>query len=283
MKTFKIILLLAGFSLFLLLLGDLLAGHAGVILAFFLMLLMNINAYWYSDKSALRLYRAPKWQNVSSQFDAALTALSEKAGMSAPKLYVIESDASNMLTVGNRNSANASIVITTGLTRLLNTEELTAVFAHGLSLIRSKSAFENAVIASVASGICGLANWNVWKSFFVEPTASDEVKVNPVIMKIVAPLSAFLVRMVVTPDRVFAADRVAVELCGNPNAFLSALEKIKSSAPSLFLRAETHPATAHLCFVNPLCDEKLRTWFNTFPGVVERIKNLAVMEATATA
>jgi heat shock protein HtpX len=40
------------------LIGDLLGGHQGMIFAFILALAMNFFSYWYSDKIVLRMYHA---------------------------------------------------------------------------------------------------------------------------------------------------------------------------------------------------------------------------------
>ena len=59
----KTVLLLAGMTAFLLVIGRLLGGRSGMYLAFILALGMNFFSYWFSDKIVLKMYGA---QEVSA-------------------------------------------------------------------------------------------------------------------------------------------------------------------------------------------------------------------------
>ncbi|MDE5878859.1 MAG: protease HtpX, partial [Desulfovibrio sp.] len=54
----KTMLLLALLSGIIIVLGGLLGGRSGVILAFGLAIVMNVGSYWYSDKIVLSMYHA---------------------------------------------------------------------------------------------------------------------------------------------------------------------------------------------------------------------------------
>ena len=54
----KTVLLLGLLSGIIIVLGGLLGGRTGIVIAFGMALLMNVGSYWYSDKIVLSMYRA---------------------------------------------------------------------------------------------------------------------------------------------------------------------------------------------------------------------------------
>ena len=54
----KTMLLLALLSGIIIVLGGMIGGRTGVIMAFALALVMNVGSYWYSDKIVLSMYHA---------------------------------------------------------------------------------------------------------------------------------------------------------------------------------------------------------------------------------
>ena len=58
MNTLKTAFLLTGLTLLLVLAGDYFGGRNGMILAFLFAAAMNFFSYFYSDKIALKMYRA---------------------------------------------------------------------------------------------------------------------------------------------------------------------------------------------------------------------------------
>ena len=55
----KTALLLGALSGMLLLIGDLLGGQQGLVIAFVFAAVMNLGSYWFSDKIVLRMYQRP--------------------------------------------------------------------------------------------------------------------------------------------------------------------------------------------------------------------------------
>ncbi len=58
MNTFKTALLLVVLTLQLTFIGYLIGGRNGITFAFIMALIMNMGAYWFSDKIVLAVYRA---------------------------------------------------------------------------------------------------------------------------------------------------------------------------------------------------------------------------------
>jgi heat shock protein HtpX len=73
--------------------------------------------------------RWPRYRNL-------VEGLSQAAGLPAPRLYVVDSDAANAFSVG-RDPSRSALVVTRGLLTTLNRVELEGVLAHELNHIWS--------------------------------------------------------------------------------------------------------------------------------------------------
>ena len=54
----KTLLLMAGLSAVLIVMGSALGGRQGIVIALVIAVIMNIGSYWFSDKIVLSMYRA---------------------------------------------------------------------------------------------------------------------------------------------------------------------------------------------------------------------------------
>lgn len=274
MNNFKAYFLLIVLTLFMLVIGDLIAGHSGILVAAILAVLMNINAYFYSDIIILRLYHAKKMDDADFPVRSILTSLVNKMGLPMPTLYLIDSDIPNAFAVG-RNPKKASLAVTTGLLSVLNHDELTAVLAYEMAHVLHQDTFLGGVIAAVVGGITGIADKTVWANVFGIHVKNKKPHLNGVVMMVVGPVAAFLVQLVMARSREFEADAAGAALCGNPLWLASALEKMEASkSKGVFMSAEMHPGTAHLFAVNPLCEKKLVALFSTHPSTEKRVRYL---------
>ncbi|HET9298634.1 MAG TPA: M48 family metalloprotease, partial [Candidatus Polarisedimenticolaceae bacterium] len=112
LKTALLLGLLTGLIL---LLGGLLGGRGGVMIAFVFAALMNFGSYWFSDKIVLRMYRA---QAVTPQqaprLHAIVDRLVARAGLPKPAVYLIPEAAPNAFATG-RNPQHAAVAVTQGM------------------------------------------------------------------------------------------------------------------------------------------------------------------------
>ena len=91
---------------------------------------MNVFAYWYSDKMVLKMYNAQEVDEASApQFYAMVRDLAQKAQMPMPKVYLIDEAQPNAFATG-RNPENAAVAATTGILHLLSAREIRGVMAH---------------------------------------------------------------------------------------------------------------------------------------------------------
>lgn len=275
-NNFKTFILLAALTALLLIIGKLLGGQLGLLIALGMAFFMNFSAYWYSDQIVLKAYQAQPLDSNHPVY-AILSVLAHKAQIPVPKAYLVDTPVPNAFATG-RNPEHASIAVTTGILNRMNQEELTGVLAHELSHVIHRDTLISAVTATIAGAISSVANIFMWTSM---TTSNNEERVNPisaVLMTILAPIAAGLIQMAVSRSCEFEADANGATLTENPLGLANALAKLEAAnQEGQFQAAEEHPNTAHMFIVNPLSAEKLNQLFSTHPSTAERIRRLRSM------
>jgi len=274
-------LLLAALTAFVLVLGWMLGGKAGLLIALLAAAGMNLFAYWNSDKMVLSMYSAQPVDRASAPVLVGIVErLTARAGMPMPAVYVIDQPQPNAFATG-RDPEHASVAATTGLLAMLSPEELEGVMAHELAHVRNRDTLIMTVTATLAGAIGMLANFGM---FFGgnrdngEEGGSPLGTVGTLLMAILAPLVAMLVQMAISRTREYEADAAGAAICGNPLALASALARLEQGAGAVpNAVAEGHPATAHLFIVNPLTGSGLAQLFSTHPAMASRIERLQAL------
>jgi heat shock protein HtpX len=272
---FKTGLLMAAIMALFGMVGALLGGAQGMLLALGLAAAMNVWAYWFSDTMVLKLYRAQQVDATTApQLYDTVAELARRAALPMPKVYLIDEAQPNAFATG-RNPEHAAVAATTGILQLLTARELRAVLAHELSHVSHRDILTSTITASIAGAISTLANFGM---FF---GGRDNDQRNPVVallVLILAPIAALLIQLAISRGREYEADRGGAELSGDPRALADALAKIDRYAKGLPLEtAEAHPATAHLMIINPLSGGGVAGLFSTHPPTEERIHRLLAM------
>ncbi len=269
----KTALLLGALSGMLLLLGDLLGGQQGLILAFGFAALMNLGSYWFSDKIVLRMYNAQQ-VDASHPLYQMTQRLAIKAGLPMPKVYIIPDSSPNAFATG-RNPEHAAVAATQGIMQALAPHELEGVIAHELAHVRHRDILISSVAATIAAAVMMLARMAMYAGMFGGGRDDREGGTNPIAlfaMMIFAPIAAMLIQMAISRSREFAADAGAAEITGNPRALADALRKIDALAKRVPLDA--NPATAHMFIVKPFSGQGLMGLFSTHPPTEARVQAL---------
>jgi heat shock protein HtpX len=276
-NTFKTGLLMAAIMALFGMVGAVLGGGQGMLLALLLGAAMNLWAYWFSDTMVLRLYRAQEVDGTSApQLYALVKELVGRAGLPMPKVYLIDEAQPNAFATG-RNPEHAAVAATRGILQLLTARELRAVLAHEFSHVRHRDILTSTITASIAGAISTLANFGL---FFGGRNDDQRNPVVALLVLLLAPIAAVLIQLAISRGREYEADRGGAELSGDPRALADALEKIDRYAQGLPLEtAEMHPATAHLMIINPLSRSGIAGMFSTHPPTAERIHRLLAMAA----
>jgi heat shock protein HtpX len=266
-------LLLAVMSALLLLIGELLGGANGLVIAFFFAVAMNFASYWFSDKIVLSIYRARE-VGPEHPLSRVVARLAQRANLPQPRVYVIPDASPNAFATG-RNPSHAAVAATEGILRMLNEQELEGVLAHELSHVRHRDILISSVAATIAATIMMVARIAQFAALFGGGGRDDREGSNPLAllaMIIVAPLAAMLIQAAISRQREFAADAGGAELAGSPYGLVDALRKIDAASKQIPLDA--NPATAHMFIIKPFSGQALLSLFSTHPPTDQRIRAL---------
>ena len=280
MNWFRTTLLMAALTALFMVIGGLIGGGTGALIALLVAGGMNLFAYWNSDKMLLRMHNA---QPVDARSEPELydmvSQLAQNAGIPMPALYIVDEDQPNAFATG-RNPENGAVAVTTGLLRLLSHQEVAGVVAHELAHIKNRDTLIMTVTATIAGAISMLANF----AMFTGGNRDNPMgMIGSIAMMILAPIGAMLVQMAISRTREYAADRAGAEISGRPLWLASALEKLEMGAQRIDNpTAERNPASAHVFIINPLHGGAVDGLFTTHPKTANRIAALRAM-AGATA
>jgi len=262
-------------------------GTEGLVAAVVIALLMTIGSYYASDKIVLAMSKArPVTKEEFPYLYNVVEGLTIAAGLPAPRCYVIDDTAPNAFATG-RNPKNSVIVVTTGLLEKLNRVELEGVVAHEMSHIKNYDVLLQTLTVVMVGVVALLSDW-MRRSFWWgggRRRGSDRGKGSggaaiilalALVMAILSPLIAQLIRLAISRKREFLADASGAMLTRYPPGLASALRKIAADKEPL---EAANKATAHLYIVNPLKDigGTINKLFSTHPPIEERIAALEKM------
>ncbi|MBI3121776.1 MAG: zinc metalloprotease HtpX [candidate division NC10 bacterium] len=280
-NTLKTTALLAALTVLFILIGGMVGGEQGMVMAFLFAGLMNFASYWWSDRIVLWMYGAQEVSEAEApEFHALVRRLAQRAGLPMPRVYVIPTDTPNAFATG-RNPDHAAVAATQGILRILSPDELEGVMAHELGHVRHRDILISTVAATLAGAIMMLARMAQWAAWFGGGRSSEADEgglggiLGLVLLAILAPLAAMLIQMAISRAREYLADAAGAQISRKPWALADALEKLERAATAVPL--EANPATAHLFIVNPLRGSSILNWFPTHPPVEERVARLRAM------
>jgi heat shock protein HtpX len=274
MEQFKTYFLMTGLMLLFIFFGGMLAGQAGMLIAFVVAGGMNFYAYYYSDTQVLAHYHAmPVSRNDARGLYEIVERLTQRASLPMPKLYIIPDNQPNAFATG-RDYDHAVVAVTEGLLDLMSHQEVEAVIAHELSHIKHYDMLIGTVTATMAGAIAMLAQ-------FGGMIGNSRERPNMLVtlaLIFLMPLVATIIQMTVSRNREYLADEGSAKMTGNPQWLQSALRKLDSYARGTIMRDAT-PQTAHLFIINPFTSSKevLQQLFSTHPSTEKRIARLEEM------
>jgi heat shock protein HtpX len=279
MSMLRTALLLAGLTALFLVLGYVIGGQGGMLIALVIAIGTNIFAYWNSDKMVLRMYNAQEVDARSAPELVGLVAqLAGRAQLPMPRVYIIDQAQPNAFATG-RDPQHAAVAVTTGLLRTLSHQELAGVLAHELAHVSNRDTLTMTVTATIAGAIGMVANFGF---LFGGNRDNQSGFLANILAVVLAPLAAMLVQFAISRTREYAADRQGAAICGHPLWLASALQKLESSARRIDnVSAEQNPATAHLFIVNPLHGRSFDNLFSTHPSTENRVRALREVAARA--
>jgi heat shock protein HtpX len=263
-------------------------GTEGLIIAGVIALIMTFGSYYASDKIVLAISRArPVKKEDYPYLYNVVEGLAIAAGLPKPRCYVIDDTAPNAFASG-RNPENSVIVVTTGLLQKLNRAELEGVIAHEMSHIKNYDVLVQTLAVVMVGVVALLSDWTL-RTFFWgggrrrsrdqsggSSNAAAIFIVVALVLAILSPIIAQLLRLAISRKREFLADANGALLTRYPPGLASALKKLAADREPL---EAANKATAHLYIVNPLKNIKgrMNKLFSTHPPIEERVAALEKM------
>lgn len=198
--------------------------------------------------------------------------LSIAAGLPAPKVGLIETQARNAFACG-LSASSAVVVVTRGLLESLDDDELAAVVAHEIAHIKNG----DIRLMAAANVLMENLEWVRKKSL------ARRVGWKTALVLVIMPALAFLFalsgffnriaftiarasRLLISSSREFVADAEAVRLTHNPAALISALRRVEGRSAVAGLSAQADAMMIDGAVEGPLA---------THPTISERITVLA--------
>lgn len=235
-------------------------------------------SYWRSDTIAIRAMQArPVSEAEAPAMYRIVRELAQRAKQPMPRLYVSPTDAPNAFATG-RNPRNAVVCCTVGILRLLDERELRGVLAHELMHVYNRDILTSSIAAAMSGLLTSVAQFFLFFGGGRDRDTGPLGAIGLVLMALLAPLGAALIRMAISRTREYDADEDGAELSGDPLALADALRKISVGAQARPLRPQGDLVNvAPMMIANPFKGAGLSTMFATHPPMEQRIARLEAM------
>lgn len=249
-------------------------GQQGLIIAFVAGGLMNVVAFFFSDKIALAAMQAREVDEKSApDLVEMVRRLSQNAGLPMPRVYICPHDAPNAFATG-RSPSKAAVAVTHGALKLLSYDELEGVMAHELAHVKNR----DTLISCVAATIAGAISYLGYMAMFFGGGNNREGS-NPLVgflLLILAPIAAAIVQMAISRSREYVADADGARIAGTPHGLIGALQKLETYGKRIPMEGEMATQN-HMFIVQPLSPgvgHGLMGLFSTHPSTAKRVAKL---------
>ncbi|MGD0729514.1 MAG: M48 family metallopeptidase [Candidatus Micrarchaeaceae archaeon] len=258
-------------------------GLIGLFIGIVIVLIYAIVVYTYGSKMVLKMSKAqladrkqyPQLYNIVEEL-----ALASQLPM--PTVYIVNDPSPNAFATG-KNKKSASIAVTTGLLAMMNKNELEGVLAHEMSHIYNND-IQFMLYAVVFAGAIGILAAIIRSIFFFGVIGGERNNgglfvIIGLIIGLLAPLFALLIRLAISRKREYMADANGARVTRAPSYLASALKKIQSyeQKPAAAPVKNANEMTAPLYFENPLSKKSFMNLFSTHPPIEDRIEKLEHM------
>jgi heat shock protein HtpX len=274
MNNVKTFVLMAGLLGLFVLVGQLIGGSSGLIVALVFGSIFNFIMYFFSDRLVLRMYGAKVvTAQEAPELYAMVDRLRQRAGLPMPLVAIAPHEQPNAFATG-RNPEHAVVAVTAGILKYVPPEELEGVLAHELAHIKNRDMLISTIAAGIAAALSNLPYLLMFGGGRDDDNSHPYAQLGLILL---APIGAMLIQFAISRQREFEADRVGAEILGRPAPLAKALVRLDSLAHQIPMQVP--PAVAPLAQVNPLTagGGVLTKLFSTHPPTAERVARLESM------
>ena len=244
-------------------------------------------SYYGSDKLVITMTGA---KVIQREDNPELFNLIEEvvlaSGLPMPKVAIVQDSAPNAFATG-RNPEHALIAFTTRILEVMDRDELQGVIAHEMSHVANRDTLVSAVAATTAGAIAILSDFLTRMMWFGggrdrnrDNGGNPVALVVSLVVLILAPLAAMLLKSAISRKREALADATAVSFTRNPAGLRRALEVLAADTTVVHQKSN---AVAHIWIESPLDGKSVSKLFSTHPPIEERIATLRAMESLGPA
>ena len=242
-------------------------------------------SYYGSDKLVITMTGAKLIQESDNpKLFGLIQEVTIASGLPMPKVAIVVDTAPNAFATG-RNPEHALIAFTTGILDAMDRDQLQGVIAHEMAHVANRDTLVSAVAATTAGAIAILSDMLTRMMWFGGGRDRDrEGGANPLalivslVILILAPLAAMMLKSAISRKRESLADATAVSFTRNPAGLRSALEVLAADSTVVHQRST---AVAHIWIESPLDGKSVSKLFSTHPPIAERIAVLKSIESLA--
>ena len=254
--------------------GDIYASTIAIPIA----LVYAIFSYYSAGKLATTMTGAKQIEEKDNpRLYRIVENLAITTGMPMPKVYIINDPGLNAFATG-RNPDHAIVAATSGMLDALTDTELEGVMAHELGHVKNydiRVAMMAFALVAVVSIMADIGMRMMWFGGNRDRNNNGAAILIGLLLAILAPLIASLVRFAISRQREYLADATGAMTTRYPEGLASALEKIAQGGS---VTKHQNSSTAHFFFANPLKKNAISAKFSTHPPIEKRIARLRDME-----
>jgi heat shock protein HtpX len=225
--------------------------------------LLAAAVYVNADRAVMGMVGATPLLPVEAPaLHSTVEALSGRAGVTRPRLYVLRDGYPRALSAGRGAHGGAALAVSTGLLSVATPAELEGIVAHELAHLRNRDTIVQTSAVTIAGAIVESSRLGGW--------------FQRAMLVVLGPIAASFVHSLLSAKREFEADRFAAELCGSPHGLADALLRLELAMG--LVTFEASPATEPLYTTNPFAEEGLARLFVTHPPLGERVRRLRALD-----
>jgi heat shock protein HtpX len=238
-------------------------GYRLGVLFFASVVLLAAALYFYADKIAMGMVGARELlPGEAPALHATVASLAARAGVVAPRLYVLPDGFPRMLGAGRGAGGGSALGLSVGLLGVASPAELEGLVAHELAHLHRRDVLVQTTAATLAGVVVDASRLG---GYF-----------HRALLTVLGPIAASFVHLLLSPTREYEADRFAAVLCGSPHGLADALLRLEQAAGIVSFQAS--PATEPLYTANPFANEGLARLFVTHPPLGDRVRRLRELD-----
>jgi heat shock protein HtpX len=254
--------------------------NVGILAVVLIMGALAFFQYFTSDKIALAASGAKIVSpEEAPELHAMVERLAAMADLPKPRVAVIPTEVPNAFATG-RNQKHSVVAVTQGLWNRLDPQEVEGVLAHELTHVANRDVAVMTIASFFSMVAALLARFGLWGGMFGggdrDRNSGAPVWLIMFAVSLLTYVVSWILIMMISRYREYAADRGSALITGAPEHLMSALQKIASKITQIPQQDLREVAGMNAFFIVPTNVKKATAeLFMTHPPLEKRLARLA--------